>query len=305
MIDVNNSQSYDDDTEKALVEQELRKSQPALKGLAALYPSALPPRPSILQYVMAKAHVEAEAKRELTDPISFIQATYPGEKIWRFVLTHPDLDHMRGLRRVYETIGFENFWDTANDKTVTSFRSDDDKSDWQFYQWLRTTGMRKTYGRGDSLFAFGKDEYGLPGGDNIEILSPTREIVGACNTKNTFNDVSVVMRIHHAGRTVLLPGDAEELAWDSMVYQYGARLKSDFLKASHHGRDTGYHMEAVRLIRPEITFVSVGQKPSTDASSRYRTFSNRVASTRYYGDIELRIHDTGAWEWFVARNAER
>ncbi|HYF06833.1 MAG TPA: hypothetical protein VD970_04385, partial [Acetobacteraceae bacterium] len=122
-------------------------------------------------------------------------------------------------------------------------------------------------------------------------------------TNDAFNDISVVMRIHHAGRSVLLPGDAEELAWDSMVYEYGGRLKSDFLKASHHGRDTGYHMEAVRHIDPIMTFVSVGQKPATDASSKYRYFSEQVASTRFYGNIELRIHDDGSWQWLVDRNA--
>jgi len=38
---------------------------------------------------------------------------------------------------------------------VTSFRNDADKVDWQFYQWLRTTGIRKVYQRGASEFAFG------------------------------------------------------------------------------------------------------------------------------------------------------
>jgi hypothetical protein len=28
-----------------------------------------------------------------------------------------------------------------------------------------------------------------------------------------------------------------------------------------------------------------------------------VMSTRYYGSIELRIHDNGAHDWFVQRNA--
>src|SRR5580704_8446453 len=30
---------------------------------------------------------------------------------------------------------------------------------------------------------------------------------------------------------------------------------------------------------------------------------NKVASTRYYGDMELRFHDDGSREWFVERNA--
>jgi competence protein ComEC len=56
------------------------------------------------------------------------------------------------------------------------------------------------------------------------------------------------------------------------------------------------------MIAPRITFVSVGRKPDTDASSKYRQQCDRVASTRYHGNIELRINDNGSAEWFVERN---
>ena len=53
-----------------------------------------------------------------------------------------------------------------------------------------------------------------------------------------------------------------------------------------------------------MTFVSVGRKPDTDASYKYRQQTGRqVPSTRYYGNIELRIHDNDNWEWFVDHNA--
>ena len=85
---------------------------------------------------------------------------------------------------------------------------------------------------------------------------------------------------------------------------YGAQLKSSYLKASHHGRGSGLNVDALKLINPQMTFVSVGRKPNTDASYRYRQITgNRVASTRYYGDIELRLHDNGTMEWFVDHNA--
>lgn len=290
MIDINNSQDYDADTLSEMANNELRKSY----GITA---SA-----SSMMEAIAVDEVAKRAKRELTDPIEFMKRTYPGRQLWRYIQTHPDLDHMRGLRRLGEEIGFVNFWDTANDKVVTSYRSDADRVDWQFY---RSQESRKLYVRGQSYYAFGKEENGMPGGDNIEILSPNVEIVGACNTADSYNDISVVIRVHHAGRSVLLPGDAEDTAWENLVNAYGDRLKTDFLKASHHGRDSGYHMEAVRLISPRMTFVSVGQKPSTDASSKYRNFCQRIASTRYYGNIELRIYDDGSHEWFVQHNAER
>ena len=90
-----------------------------------------------------------------------------------------------------------------------------------------------------------------------------------------------------------------------MVNFYGARLKSDVLKASHHGRDTGYHQTAVKLIAPQLTIVSVGLKPDTDASNKYlQQTGKRVPSTRYHGNIEVRIGDDGSLQWFVDHNPD-
>ena len=300
MVDVNNSQSYDDETRNELLAEEVGKLTPASAFLWS------PPFSTVAdadRRIVASGVVEAKAKRELTDPVQYMRDRFAGRSLYRFVLTHPDLDHMRGLRRIHDTIGFANFWDTANTKPEPSFRSGADREDWEFYRRMQADGRHRLYARGASAFAFGKDENGYPGGDAIEILSPDQEIVGACNTRGLSNDISIVLRIHHAGRTILLPGDVEGLAWDNMVDTYGARLKSDFLKASHHGRDTGYHLEALQHIRPAMTFVSVGRKPATDASSKYRGQSRQVASTRYYGNIVLTIHDDGNWAWSVQHNA--
>jgi competence protein ComEC len=330
MIDVNNSQDFDLETyNEELFEERTRllKAQPSygLGGLLSSNPFGNPSsafsggqglgalnllgsRNAFTEYAIdeaAKEAVKARAALELTDPIAFLKRNYPGQQIWRFVLTHPDLDHMRGLKNLYEHIGIANFWDTNHTKQIPNFRGDPDKEDWDFYQTLRAGSLSanaRKYVRGDSYFAFGKEEDGRLGGDNIEILSPTPELVGACNTADKSNDLSLVLRLHHAGQTVLLPGDAEELAWDGMCEHYGARLKSNFLKASHHGRDSGYNLRALQLIAPVAAFVSVGRKPDTDASAKYR-YHTTVRSTRYYGDIELRIEDNGSFRTLVDRNA--
>jgi len=321
MIDVNNSQDFDSETFAEELEEERRKQRNALSGgfssgglgglggfggssgglLGGLAGS------EAYRILREYAAVADRAKRELTDPIDFLKRTYPHERLWRFILTHPDLDHMRGIRSLYENIGFNNFWDTNHTKTRPDFRSEADKADWNFYQWLRSLNSPlkpRMYTRGDCYFAFGKEQNAMLGGDNIEILSPTPALVSECNTAEKSNDLSIVVRIHHAGQSILLPGDVEESAWDDMVRFYGYRLKSSFLKASHHGRDTGYHLNALRLIDPTMTFVSVGRKPDTDASYKYRQQTGRkVPSTRYYGNIELQINDDGSWRWFVDHNA--
>jgi competence protein ComEC len=64
-------------------------------------------------------------KRELTDPIEFMKRRYPNRSLWRFILTHPDLDHMRGLKNLVENIGFDNFWDTKHTKECRWFGARD------------------------------------------------------------------------------------------------------------------------------------------------------------------------------------
>lgn len=330
MVDINNSQKFDAETFAEELAEERRKGM-NLGMLAGLFASgqntllgqgmATPPPGNALALGMlsptlqpspfgaidtASAKVEARAKTELTDPVAYMKRRFPNRRLWRLVLTHPDLDHMRGLKALYEHVGFDNFWDTAHTKDTPNFRSDGDRDDWNFYQSLRNGGNQMNvhrFTRGSMAYAFAKDQDGQTGGDNIEILSPTLDLVNSCNSSKKSNDISLVLRIHHAGKSVLLPGDAEQSAWDDMCRTYGARLKSDFLKASHHGRDTGFHSAALTHIAPTMVIVSVGKKPDTDASNRYRRHTQKqVASTRYYGNIQLDLNDDGSWGWCVERN---
>jgi len=323
MIDINNSQEYDRQSfTDFLDERRKRKLNEGLAGLGvSITPHAggafglgslfIPPaslassRQPVHNAFLDILEAQSEAAAELTDPVAFMQRKYPGRRLWRFVLTHPDLDHMRGLKRLYETVGFDNFWDTSNTKPKPDFRSNADREDWEFYQRLRAGSLGvpvRNYVRGNSLFAFGCNENGLPGGDNIEILSPFPALVAHCNAAEKSNDLSYILRISHANRSIILPGDAETMAWEQARLLYGRALKSDFFKASHHGRDSAYDADTLDLIAPIMTFVSVGRKPATDASRKYREKCDRVVSTRYYGNIELRIYDNGACEWEPQRN---
>ncbi len=320
MVDINTSQNYDQQSFNELLAEEANRLVDYATLSSLLGGSPYPPATgtsglsdfATLSSLVRHLHYQPgyfealeKAKTELTDPIAFMRRHYPGQTLWRFVLTHPDLDHMRGIKRLYETIGFHNFWDTTHTKKISEFRSDDDKEDWEFYQQLRNGAFgsyARLYTRGNQAYAFARDEYGNPGGDCIEILSPTPDLVRSCNAAQKSNDLSLVLRLWHAGKSILLPGDAEDEAWKTMVDYYGVHLKSDFLKASHHGRDSGYHLAAVQRITPCLTFVSVGRKPDTDASSKYRQQCGRVASTRYHGNIRLEIYDDGQYGWFVDRN---
>ncbi len=45
-----------------------------------------------------KAYLEIVEEKALTNPVDYIVAGFPGKDIFRFVLTHPDMDHMSGIK---------------------------------------------------------------------------------------------------------------------------------------------------------------------------------------------------------------
>lgn len=296
MVDINDSRSYDPDTFEALISEQM--------GSGSFGP------PVGIARAIFEVNAAQKARDETTDPIAFLKQHYPGQEIFRFILTHPDLDHMRGLDRLLREIRVRNFWDTKNTKPEPDFRDDEDKEDWCAYMNIRAGAYDKVtylrYTQGDQLFAFARNKDGSPGGDNIEIMSPTAELINESNARGDWNNLSIVIRIRHVGKTILLPGDAEDRAWDGMRIAYGANLKSDILKASHHGRDSGFNLAAMKLINPIAAIVSVGRKPDTDASHKYRYHCSgeQVFSTRHYGNITISVADDGKITWLGERNNE-
>lgn len=229
----------------------------------------------------------------LSNPIEFMkQQNY--NHIFRYIQTHPDLDHMRGLTALRDA-GYKitNFWDTWHLKQPNFF-SQSDRENWEQYQLLRNSTDCKVL----NLYRGGQNNYYAQ--DGIEILAPTRELIKLANQKNNWNNLSYVIRLTYCGIRIIFGGDAEEDVWESIIDHYGDDLRCHVLKASHHGRDSGYYQEAVKLMSPKYTIVSVGKKPSTDASNKYRRYTrDSVWSTRWKGDITLQIDWQGTAKFFT------
>ncbi len=93
---------------------------------------------------------------------------------------------------------------------------------------------------------------------------------------------------------VILPGDAESEAWDSVLTNVRhSDLNCDVFKAAHHGRESGFDDDAVDAMAPTVVICSVGEEPKTDASDEYGSRGATVLSTRHHGTIHLKIWDDG------------
>lgn len=287
MIDINNSQTLDDDSEREIAESyDISGRNYILRKSASL------------NYLS-----EVGYSISLTDPVEYYKLNIGSKSIFRYIQTHPHLDHMRGLKRLLqENIEIINFWDTSHNNETPEFQNDDDEEHWDEYQRLRdgkgVTVLKCL--RGSENKYFNKDEYGT-NGDNLWILAPTKELKDSANKNSDINGHSYVLWFEYAGIKVIFGGDATETVWESIHNKYGKNLKCNILKASHHGRDSGYYQPAVEAISPEYTIVSVGKKPESDASNKYKNYCDNVWSTRWKGNIRLEIYDDGKAKIFSDR----
>jgi beta-lactamase superfamily II metal-dependent hydrolase len=223
----------------------------------------------------------------LTDPIDYIRRNCIG-RIHRFISTHPHMDHISGLSALHREIGFTNFWAAEHNWSPSSSLTESQASDWEFYNELVNNNVTDV----TLIRPLERDSRSFLDEDGLYILAPNKAILG--DAGDNANHISYVILFKYAGRKILFGGDAESMTWDYISTNYSDLISGvDILKASHHGRDSGYHQPSLNLMRPQYTVVSVGKKPKTDSSNKYRNYSEKTWSTRWKGNIVFSIDSNG------------
>lgn len=280
MIDINMSDDMDDTTADELLEEAFSVLGQSYKRL---YESQ--------QMSFSQILTEAKYAVELQNPINYCTENNL-TNIFRFISTHPHMDHISGMADLYSKLSVNNTWILKNDFKSTSL-SDSQQIDWDFYTLLRDHPDYKTQ-YGYIVRPMENDFNDFWNIDNIEILAPNDELLKIAKDKNNPNIMSYVLLITYGKHKILFGGDAEKETWEYITNTYASKISNiSILDASHHGRDTGYYQPAVKLMSPGYVIVSVGKKPQTDASNKYRQYSDNVLSTRWYGNIKFMLNQDG------------
>lgn len=188
--------------------------------------------------------------------------------VFRFISSHPDMDHLDGIKHFFEEFGPDNFWDTDNTKELDDFGQGlYDPDDWGFYASLRD-GNPQANPKRLALYAgargpyYNQDEFGNSGGDGLHILAPTPELVSAANEAEDWNDSSyVVLYCTAGGKRILFSGDSHDETWEYILANWRASVASvDVLIAPHHGRDSGRDYTFLDVVKPKLTLF--GNAPS-------------------------------------------
>lgn len=199
-------------------------------------------------------------KEHPENPLAYLQSL--GVKtIFRYIQTHPDMDHMDGLNDIADNFEICNFWDTDNTK-VQNFDANGlcrgyKKIDWDKYQELRNSKESPKaliYYDGNENKYYAEDDNGKKSDDYIQILSPTMELIQQANDGKDWNNSSYVILYHIHGRKVLFMGDAGMRTINHLLAKHIEDISDiDVLIAPHHGRDSDKDFSFLSVMRPKLT----------------------------------------------------
>lgn len=206
-----------------------------------------------------------------------------GKGITRFISTHPDQDHIMGLKKLDDHIHIVNFYVVKNNAM-----KEDETEDFKHYKKLRD---------GDSAFYIYKgrrrkwlnEDSEERGGAGIHILWPI--------TSN--GDFKTAMRDAEAGKSPnnISPVITYSLE-DGVRMAWFGDLETDFMKsieaeikwpyidiifAPHHGRESGKIPKSIlNKINPKI--IIIGEAPSEHLNyySDYNTITQNSAGSIYF-----------------------
>lgn len=206
--------------------------------------------------------------------------------ISRFISTHPDDDHIHGLKYLDDRIGILNFYCVDNEASKV-----DETEDFKRYKELRDSGEKAFYiYRGCSRRWMNQNDkekdYGSSG---INILWPIieneeykKELDKVKNGESPNNISPIIKYSLNNGVTVLWFGDLENTFMEK-IKDAIELPEADIIFAPHHGRKSGkIPKEWMDSINPKV--VVIGEAPSEKINylSDYNTITQNSA-----GDIIL------------------
>lgn len=242
----------------------------------------------------ASQSVEANYNRQnnSTNPIDYLLDICENNSVFRFILTHPDMDHMYGIKKLFYNFHPINFWDTNHEKDLSKEGFENyEENDWEFYKNIRQSQNNpKTL----HLHEGNKGEYYT--NDGFEIISPNKKLVEKLKKSNNpdWNEISYVILHNVYNRKILYCGDSGNKAWKNIMEDENLLDKIrdiDILLAPHHGRKTGGDdlNKYLNQLNPELAILG---NTENSEHKNYSAFYNRgipILTNNEAGDIIVTV----------------
>ena len=160
------------------------------------------------------------------------------EKIDYGFISHVDSDHYRGFISLIEDNRISFIYKPKLDSTLVK--------DIELEKYLREKKVPYKY--------FSKEIIPV-GNSRIYVLNDTTKSYFA---QQSFNDKSGMLKLVYGKCSFLFTGDAGINIEKEYVNQYGLFMKSDLLKAGHHGSKNSSSREFLKAVQPNYALISAG-----------------------------------------------
>lgn len=217
---------------------------------------------------------------------------YGVSRIDRFIITHPDADHINALDEILAS-NIE-----VGEILVALVQSKDETNKKLFdkVEKLNENSFNKTkirfVQRGDS-FEEGETSFKVifPGSGGIESVDSVSNFDIDNAVENQRNALSVVVEMCQGNTKVLFTGDLEKEGEEELINS-GLLEDIDILKVAHHGSKYSTSEEFLRQTKPEIAVISCGRKnsyghPHKETIRRLSDAGCRILTTPECGAVEL------------------
>lgn len=201
---------------------------------------------------------------------------YRNEKgIMRFISTHPDEDHIKGLSELEKYIYIDNFYCVKN----KAIKNDENTKDFEKYCELRN--RENTFFLKEGCYRHWMNRAdGVRGSAGINILWPDvnneyhKNALYNVEKGRDFNNISPIITYSvENGAKMMWMGDMED-SFRGKIEKAVNWPEIDVLFAPHHGRKSGRVSESIlKMLKPQI--IVVGEAPAEDLEyySGYNTLT--------------------------------
>ena len=197
-----------------------------------------------------------------TNPIDYLSSKGL-TSIFRFILTHPHLDHMDGIKKLFDGLSVTNFWDCGIRTEKPDFGEYEQylEEDWDFYDDLinnKVDDVTIVYPRAGSVGKYwnadNEDKSGS--GDYLSIVAPDSSLLASANGNGEIHDASYVIVYRSCAGRIIFGGDSNSRTWE-YILEHHEDLVSDaaVLLAPHHGRKANQDFSYLDTVNPRVSLL--------------------------------------------------
>ena len=214
---------------------------------------------------------------ELSNFISF-----QDKEIDVVLATHPDADHIGGLPDIFDRFEIKNFVDNGENGDDNTYRAlMDGVSNDESRYYVARRGLVVLLDRKNGVY--------------FQVLAPDENF-----SWENRNDMSVVGRLVYKNTSFLLTGDASKAVENILVYSDENLLKSDVLKAGHHGSKTSSSLLFLEKVLPEFSIISAGKNnsyghPHISVIENLNEVGTEILETSKEGSVTFQTDGSEVW----------